>query len=88
MTTADLRAHIVPGASVRLQLIEGRTYSLGGTQLEVPAGASVLVSSPGAGATIDGEGLSRFFRVLGTLNVDNVWFVNGAVSVADVVFIR
>jgi len=50
MTTADLRAHIVPGVSVRLQLIEGRTYSLGGTQLEVPAGASVLVSSLGLGA--------------------------------------
>ena len=68
---------------MQLELVEGRTYSLNGTQLEVPAGTSLILSSPGGGSTIDGEGLSRFFRVLGTLHVDNVRLVNGAASVVN-----
>ena len=71
-------ASVASGAVARLQLIEGRTYRLNGTQLQVPAGASVLLSSAGGGATIDGEGLTRFFQVLGSLNVSNVRLVNGA----------
>ena len=86
-TTEDLRGHLdldLGAAVVQLQLIEGHTYSLNGTPLEVPTGMSVHVSSPGSGATIDGEGLSRLFRVRGSLHLDNVRLVNGAVNIADV----
>ena len=88
-TTADLRAYLSdvgPAVQLQLQLIEGRTYSLNGTQLLVPIDANVTLSSPGRGATIDGEWLSRFFRVYGKMRLDNVRLVNGAVSTPDMVW--
>ena len=65
--------------TVHVLLVEGRTYTLNGIQLEIPAGVIVRISSAGSGATIDAEGLTRFFRIFGELHLENVRLVNGAV---------
>ena len=84
-TTEELRAEIQnvsTAAVLSLQLVPGRQYLLDGTQLHIPAGAVVHLTSMEDCATIDGEERSRLFFVheQAELHVIRVNLINGRIS--------
>ena len=65
-----------------IELEEGTTFKLGGNELVIPSFLGVKIVGRGAGATIDGEGLSRIIDASAgsVLLMENVHLVNGATT--------
>jgi hypothetical protein len=63
-------------------LPSGRIYTLGGTQIHIPAGTTVTIATVGHGprSIIDGEYLSRLFVVEGSLQLTNVHLKHGSAA--------
>jgi hypothetical protein len=84
-TTEDLRNGIGSTGVSTLILMPGATYALGGSYLTIPVGATVVIATRGDGprAIIDGQRLSRLFRVDGTLRLIRVELVRGLRTRSD-----
>ena len=79
-----MAASLASQTPLHVQLPEGTHLPLGGSELMVGVNLNLTLRSSGAGATIDGEHLSRLFTVgLGaTLEIDTVHLVNGSTAAA------
>ena len=81
LSVSELRAHLAASeatnAPLHVQLPDGAHLPLGGSQLDVRV--NLTLRSTGAGATIDGERLSRLFGVStgAAVVIDTVHLVNG-----------
>ena len=82
----ELRVHMAASLASQtpldVQLPEGTHLPLGGSELVVGASLNLTLRSSGAGATIDGEHLSRLFTVStgATLEIDTIHLVNGSTA--------
>ena len=78
-----MAASLASQTPLHVQLPEGTHLPLGGSELVVGVNLNLTLRSSGAGATIDGEHLSRLFTVGtgATLEIDTVHLVNGSTAV-------
>ena len=65
-----------------IELEEGTTFKLGGNEIVIPSFLGVKIVGRGAGATIDGEGLSRIITASAgsVLFMENVHLINGSTT--------
>ena len=65
-----------------IELEEGTTFKLGGNEIVIPSFLGVKIVGRGAGATIDGEGLSRIITASAgsVLFMENVHLINGSTA--------
>ena len=65
-----------------IELEEGTTFKLGGNEIVIPSFLGVKIVGGGAGATIDGEGLSRIITASAgsVLFMENVHLINGSTT--------
>lgn len=79
-----MAASLASQTPLHVQLPEGTHLPLGGSELVVGVNLNLTLRSSGAGATIDGEHLSRLFNVGtgATLDIDTIHLVNGSTAAA------